>query len=101
MWEHAYYLTYRNRRAEWLSKWWDVVNWDYIAERAGFFVPVLVAFTGQLSPKLRGDIVAFMDEHLQGEYAVPYARALETMDQRAELQARAQGDLTGWFRGKA
>lgn len=33
VWEHAYYLTYRNRRAEWLSKWWEIVNWEYIGER--------------------------------------------------------------------
>ena len=76
-------------------------HWDYIAERAGFFVPPLVAFTGELSPTLRGDLTAFLDGHLHGEYAVPYARALERMDQRAELQARTRGELTAWFRGRA
>lgn len=35
VWEHAYYLKHRNKRADYLSSWWDVVNWDAVSARFG------------------------------------------------------------------
>lgn len=32
VWEHSYYIDYRNARAKYLEKWWDLINWDFVTQ---------------------------------------------------------------------
>ncbi len=33
VWEHAFYIDYRNAKPEYLAKWWEIVNWEFVSDR--------------------------------------------------------------------
>jgi puromycin-sensitive aminopeptidase len=63
-------------------------HWASLAGLSDLAVNVLVEQAGKLPAAMRGEVVQFFDANLNGRAPMSYARALETMDQRAEFQSQ-------------
>jgi superoxide dismutase, Fe-Mn family len=52
VWEHAYYIDYRNNRAKYLEQFWALVNWEFVAENLGTGAPTArpASRTGHRAP---------------------------------------------------
>lgn len=82
---------------------WDYVkaHWQQIEEQLTFGKPNLIGATGNLPLSLRDEVVAFFETQLHGQFETSQARALEQLQQTAELEARTCDDLVAWFHQRA
>ena len=52
MWEHAYYLQYKNKKEKWIVNFWEMVNWGDVARRLENAVCVDLALEPEAGPSI-------------------------------------------------
>ncbi len=80
VWEHAYYLDYANRRADYVQAWFHVIDWDVVAQRFAVAPVPDVSDILERTVSITGEMIAF------GEITL----------EKARTQASELGALTGW-----
>jgi Fe-Mn family superoxide dismutase len=80
VWEHAYYLDYENRRAEYVQAWFEVIDWEVVAKRFAAAPVPDVSHILERTVSISGTMIAFGDITLDN----------------ARTQAAELGALAGW-----
>lgn len=76
-------------------------HWAFVRERLGDqWTGFIIERAGSLPVEMRDDVKRFFDQHVKGVADQTAARALEMLDQRAQVEPRLRKELASWFRGK-
>lgn len=67
VWEHAYYIDYRNARADYLEKWWGLINWEFVSKNLEFFTEARHGFIDPCNEN--SDLCAYIDSVERTEHS--------------------------------